>query len=589
MAGGALLFLVIGDPTAVEVQLLVLLLQSKECASAWERDATDVLRYFLAPFVFTGDMGAVVGNFAIVAGIVILHLVVVATYRAAGVAAGGRKRKAGQCPPPTWAEASAAVFFPAVPFAVASALYVGTASHTMKAFVAANNDSGLRGEAAVAGVLGLLYLLAVPAAAAALLRLRPGVYAHTTGGAFDPSGASFSNDTSAASFSGSSSDAFPRRGSASKHHRQSKPTGASPVPAGNTLFAAVRGALAPRGVWVGPVERRLGMATHGQYRGGRHLQGGLETAKKTSKEGYADADVVEGASPERSQPHRATVAMRPEWFTLLPFAAGFAASVFLDGIPMACAARYALALGICLLCAAVLAAVRPHRSPAVSFLSSGAFGALGLLCVSLLVRAAATGDDSVDSSYASTSQETFGLVAIIIVVVLVALRAVLGLLMLFTAVARGPAPTKPSAEQQTGEGSDASAAAGATEKLIMPTSDAHGGPQKYACLDGGKSPVVAGDDDGPTRDVAFGQLHEIFAATTVADDKEGQIDVVDDADIMPTASHKKDADGGDHEVCNAQLLEMVVIEEDAEVAVPDIRTIGEAAADRDDAPLHIVL
>ena len=104
VAGGALLFLVAGDPTAVEVQLLVLLLQSKDCASGWDRDATDVLRYFLAPFVFTGDMGAVVGNFAIVSCVAILHLVAVATYRAVATnrRGGGKKHNGGL---PSWAEA----------------------------------------------------------------------------------------------------------------------------------------------------------------------------------------------------------------------------------------------------------------------------------------------------------------------------------------------------------------------------------------------------------------------------------------------------------------------------------------------------
>ena len=356
VAGGALLFLVIGDPTAVEVQLLVLLLQSKDCASAWDRDATDVLRYFLAPFVFTGDLGAVIGNCAIAAGVAILHLVAVATYRAVATTnrRGDKNCKGGL---PSWAEASATVFFPAAPLAVAQVLYAGTASHTLRALVA-----GDALDAAVAGVLGFAYLLAVPAAAVLLLWHRPGRY--TIAAPADRSA------VEAAAFA----DGQPAIASSSNglSHRSER--------------FSLKSFVAPRGVWEGAVERRLGMATHGPFCGGRS-QGADKSHPRPVKSKYTHAaDEADVSIPTNSRtPTPRASRWWCRWFALLPYCVAVAAAALLDGIPMGCSVRYALSLALCAATAVTLAAVRPHRSAAVSFLSAVAFAGLALLCAALLV------------------------------------------------------------------------------------------------------------------------------------------------------------------------------------------------------------
>ena len=186
VAGAAAIFLLFGDGTAVEVQLMVLLMQSAS-ASAWDRDATDVLRYFLAPFVHWGDMAAVVGNVCIAVCVLLMHgALVLAMRRSEGhlqqhvdgdattvdCADGALRTESPQRDSRAALQRVAArVLFPAVPLVVARALYVGVVTHTFKAL--SGSDAT---EAVVCGVIGLTYALVLPAAVLLIIRQIPGSY-----------------------------------------------------------------------------------------------------------------------------------------------------------------------------------------------------------------------------------------------------------------------------------------------------------------------------------------------------------------------------------------------------------------------------
>ena len=364
LAGAAaLMLLVVGDSTAVEVQLLVLLTQAPAAASAWDRQTTEVLRYFVAPFAFAGDMEAVIGNVAIAVGVFVLHGLVVLMYYA------NRRRNGGGSRHDKETESAklscARLLFPAAPLAIAQAAFVGVLAHAFNAF-----NYGSATEAAVSGAIGIPFAIAVPSAVAFISWRVPAVYKLTHD---DRSGEGTRGD-------GAQNIDNKYEVSAGNGFEETALPSATVLGSGRGVpLAKLRAAFLPRGQWGGPTEHRLIVATHGRYHGeGNRFAG-----------------------------------------PLTPLAVLFIATFFLNAIPpsaMGATARYAVVLVLCVLSLCGAVARRPFRAQATNALSAAAFASLSLLCVAQIVAESA--DIGGDSSRA------FRLAAMFMVILFTLARAV---------------------------------------------------------------------------------------------------------------------------------------------------------------------
>eukprot|EP00744_Colponema_vietnamica_P002585 GILI01004027.1.p1 GENE.GILI01004027.1~~GILI01004027.1.p1 ORF type:complete len:705 (-),score=179.80 GILI01004027.1:10-2091(-) len=136
------LITLIGDPTSIEVQALVVILRS-DCASDAENEATKIVIYFISPFWSMGPKYIVIGHIIISAVVVIVQLLVGAFIK---------RQDESEYP-----DALKRGMFPAISHGITQILYMGSCYGTFELL--------LRGSAAidiVIGIIGVIYILAVP-------------------------------------------------------------------------------------------------------------------------------------------------------------------------------------------------------------------------------------------------------------------------------------------------------------------------------------------------------------------------------------------------------------------------------------------
>lgn len=108
--GGASILAILSGASAVDVQAVIVLFQS-DCASGLDKESTNLLRYFLSPLAGAGPFMALVGNLAICCAVTAGQLLLVKFLQ--------KTRRISML------DASAALRFPSVAYAVTQLLYIG--------------------------------------------------------------------------------------------------------------------------------------------------------------------------------------------------------------------------------------------------------------------------------------------------------------------------------------------------------------------------------------------------------------------------------------------------------------------------------
>ena len=146
------LITIIGDPTSIEVQALIVVLRS-DCASDAENEATTIAIYFVSPFFALGPLWIVVGHIILAIVVAVAQLLIAAYLKHTDDSM-------------LYADALKRVYFPNATHAVIQVLFMGSCYGTFELLLRGSGE----GLDIAVGVVGLLYILAVPVYTAAFIK-----------------------------------------------------------------------------------------------------------------------------------------------------------------------------------------------------------------------------------------------------------------------------------------------------------------------------------------------------------------------------------------------------------------------------------